>query len=189
MKAVGQDKRPLHFYADSPSQTISVTAIGAEQLGILCKVLERWAVPSERERREGFYELEELKRYPGLHVFYELVEKNVSPVPYRSLFRILCKDHFKVNLLLVESPYLSMEFWDTYAHVHSRSFYGRSKKCCRVHFFVARNDDYDKLIGAVREGRTQAEIQKGGFKYYGFMTLRPAAPPLLWTRGPSGIWI
>jgi len=155
------------LYSDLPSQQIALTLVEQEEIGALHNVLESWNPGSRR-----FAKLDSLRALPGIAFLVPLLESNTNPVPLRSLFRILCK-RWQVNLLVIEYPYVEMEFWDTYASFHSRSFLPHPKVCWRVHFFKSSGSNNARLIEDIRAGATQDDLVASGFEYLGFTTLRP----------------
>jgi len=120
--------------------------------------------------------VDQLQQHPVLKVFAPLLETNLNPIPLRSLLRVLI-GRFDANLAVLEDPYLEMEFWDTYAYFHSRSFRDRRKQCWRLHFFrfAPPSDDVTpkSLIDGLYSGVSQEALDTQGFHYLGFATLRP----------------
>jgi len=156
---------------------IRLELIPFESLQLLRDVLESWRHIRPRSKLGELDEdlLQTLRADPHLGFLYPLLETNRNPVPYRSLLRIVMR-RFGGNLAVLESPYLEMEFWDTYAYFHSRSFLSRRKQCWRLHFF--RHDQAggraaQELPTLLYEGAPQTAIEKAGFLYLGFATVRP----------------
>ena len=102
------------------------------------------------------------------------VERNVNPVPLRSVFKIAVKMH-GATCCIVESPYLDLEYWDSYAHVYGRSFRNYSKACVRLHFFRGPEGKEERLRRRLLSNGSERHVRKLGFEYLGFAVLRPTA--------------
>lgn len=110
----------------------------------------------------------------GMPFLGEAVARNKNPIPLRSVFKIAVKRH-EATCMLVETPYLDMEFWDSYAHVYSRSFKQFRKYCERLHFFRGPVGEEGGLREMIEGGASAAEVAEAGFSYLGFAVMRPTA--------------
>lgn len=150
--------------------SINLQLLVQADLQLLQGVLEKWKKGEEIQDPR-------LSAHPTLGFLAELLKQNLNPVPLRSLLRIVL-DRFQGNLALLEDPYVEMEFWDTYAYFHSRSFVPRRKQCWRIHFFRHKKEEGtaigDGLINSLLSGVAQSEIEEQGFTYLGFTTIRPS---------------
>jgi len=164
---------------------ITLAPIERPRLQLLQEVLEKWKRPKESDegkakekKRSKEYRvlLDKLAEDEHLGFLCHLLDTNLNAIPLRSLLRVIL-DRFHADLAVLEDPYLEMEFWDTYAYFHSRSFLDRRKQCWRLHFFRSQQlvdkPQPDDLVRHLYAGTKQEEIKKAGFEYLGFATIRP----------------
>lgn len=104
------------------------------------------------------------------NIFAQILSANLNASPFRSIFRIAAR--FEVNVVLIETPYLDLEFWEAFSHFYSRSFSSIPKECIRMHFIkIPQGISKDLIISYLNN----LSNKPPGFEYFGFTTIRPTA--------------
>jgi len=149
---------------------ISLQVVSEEDIALLRRTVESW---SGEDKSQWYCLLAQLRQHERLGFLYDRLVSNKNPIPFRSLLRII--ERHGVNCIVVEHPYLDVEFWDAYAHFHSRSFREQPKRGWRLHFFRATKPNANLLPEMLYNGKNQQELEQKGFSYYGFATVRPTS--------------
>lgn len=147
---------------------------GAEIWNQLKKVLPDPSALINAEEREEF----EL----GKRLIRKSLKGQFNASPFRSIFRVAFR--YSINLVLVEVPYLDLEYWESFAHLYSRTFSNIPRAGCRLHFFKLSNDtnisDVMKYFhGGPLPSKNIIDNMMGGtnicegLDYYGFAVIRP----------------
>ena len=81
---------------------------------------------------------------------------------------------YRVSVLL-ESPYLDLDFWDNHSRFYSGSFTRYPVWCDRLHFFEGSSEDVTELCRLLLQGCSEIEIHEAGVTapYIGYCILRP----------------
>jgi len=154
----------------SDQDHIKLQLIDRQYLKELSEVLDSWSGPDSIKR-----EMMTSGTLGPLEVFSPMLEKNLNPIPLRSLLRIFL-GRLGSNLAVLEDPYIEVEFWDTFSYFHSKSFSCKRKQCWRIHFFkwtTSREKQPASLVSGLYQGESQKGLLEKGFDYLGFATIRP----------------
>ncbi|MCA9212384.1 MAG: hypothetical protein KDB27_04920 [Planctomycetales bacterium] len=103
---------------------------------------------------------------------YLTLNRPSAAVPLRSILSCAIKRY--QCILLRESPYLDIEFWDNHNRFYSGIFSQYPPYCDRIHFY-ANVDDPEKLKECLESGNCPSELQSDDspVEYRGFCVLRP----------------
>lgn len=110
-------------------------------------------------------------------LFWDRFLVNENPVPLLNVLRHAL-DVAGSNLILLESPYLDMDFWDTFSDVYSRAFTRCERWCHRLHFLrvsPSDGDAYDQQVSSLIEALYRGEPAAHMAEYLGYSVVRPVA--------------
>jgi len=115
--------------------------------------------------------LTSLEEIEGLSFLSEKLRTNQNAMPLLTVFRLVTAQG--ANCIVVEHPYLDMDFWTSFSLVHTRSFFDVSKYGWRLHFFKHKREGHNSIEESLYSGITMRELTDQGWEYFGFTTIRP----------------
>lgn len=120
-----------------------------------------------------FFKRDEASLLPESNPLKKYVIFNSDPLPLRSILASV-NTHYAATVLL-ETPYLDLEFWDSFAGFYGTAFSKFERDCARLHFFECTSTEGEALVKAILAGEDEDSLPIQKSKYRGYCVLRPTS--------------